>query len=47
VTPAHDILAAPNYYFTAGNMVRRGPDVVVGWLTSDPAQPIGLARVAP
>jgi len=47
VTPPHDVLAAPNYFFGAWDMVRRGPDVIVGWMTWGVPSPIGLARLTP
>jgi len=47
LTPTHDILVSPNYEFNAWDMVRRGPDVIVGWVNWDSTQPIGLARLTP
>ena len=48
VTPRYDILRAPLFRIGNADMVRRGPDLIVSWLSYGgfPSR-VGLARIVP
>ena len=48
LTRPYDILRAPLYYIVYPDMVRRGPDAIVSWISYANSIPrVGLARITP
>jgi hypothetical protein len=47
VTPLRDVVSDPSTYGAIYDMVRRGPDVVAGWISRYADAPISLVRLTP